>query len=211
MSLPRLVMSWTCVTKATSAASRSALPPRRRRRRGRTALGAWRRLEAGVRSSEQPVAKQAFEALVQGRARRRNRGQHGGVQEHPAAYAESPRPLRHEAPAHHVRSLIPCHRNVADPIAPSATLKRRSDRPREAPFPRKAGKSASRPRCPSHPVEQVSHDRSRASSAIDRALALDASSSHEAVAAPFRLTRHSDQDATRAPGFRSETVSVPSI
>ena len=40
-------------------------------------------------------------------------GQHGRVQEGPAAHAESSRLLRHERPAGHVRSMIPGDRNVA--------------------------------------------------------------------------------------------------
>ncbi len=44
---------------------------------------------------------------------RRERGRHGRVQERPTAYAESPRPLRREGPAGHVRSLISGDQNVA--------------------------------------------------------------------------------------------------
>ena len=51
------------------------------------------------------------------RADRRMRGWPGRVQERPAAYAESPRSLRHKGPAGHLRSLIPGDRNVAIAIA----------------------------------------------------------------------------------------------
>ena len=50
-------------------------------------------------------------------ANRRKQGQHGSVQEGPAAYAESARPLRHGRSAGHVRSLIPGDRKVAIAIA----------------------------------------------------------------------------------------------
>jgi hypothetical protein len=56
-------------------------------------------------------------------AHRRMQGRSGRVGERPAAYAESPRPLRHEGPAGHVRSLIPGVRNVA-----KAQLRRAADR-----------------------------------------------------------------------------------
>ncbi len=44
---------------------------------------------------------------------RRKEGRHRAVQERLAAYAESPRLLRHEGPASRVRSLIPGDRSVA--------------------------------------------------------------------------------------------------
>ena len=47
-------------------------------------------------------------------------------------------------------------------------------RAEESPFPRKAGKSTVTPEMLVAPPEQVSHDRSLASSAIDRGLPLDA-------------------------------------
>jgi len=70
-------------------------------------------MEASARESSAPRRPDRESGRRGVRGFRRMQGRSGRARERPAAYAESPRPLRHEGPAGHVRSLIPGDRNVA--------------------------------------------------------------------------------------------------
>ena len=77
-----------------------------------------------------------------GRDRRREQGRHLRVQERPAAYAESPRPLRRDGPAGHGRSLISGDRNVVAKVVAGRSERRESEQSSAA---RSRGARESRP------------------------------------------------------------------